>query len=99
MPRPYIPSLTGALALGFSAATLAATAIPGPLNLGEVKINAQSLITDNATTEGSGSYTTGAMSTAVGLPLSIRETPQSVSVITRQRMDDQGMNDLNDVVK
>ena len=63
MPRPYIPSLTGAL--GFSAATLAATAIPGPLNLGEVKINAQSLITDNATTEGSGSYTTGAMSTAV----------------------------------
>lgn len=99
MPLPFTSSLTGALALGFSAATLAATTSPGPLNLGEVNINAQSVITDNATTEGSGSYTTGAMSTAVGLPLSIRETPQSVSVITRQRMDDQGMNDLNDVVK
>ncbi len=71
----------------------------GVLNLGEVSINAQSGVAGTATTEGSGSYTTGAMSTAVGLPLSIRETPQSVSVITRQRMDDQGMNDLNDVVK
>ncbi len=52
-----------------------------------------------ATTEGSGSYTTGSMSSATRLPLSIRETPQSVSVITRQRIEDQGMNDLNDVVK
>lgn len=43
------------------------------------------------TTEDSGSYTTGAMSTAIGLPLSIRETPQSVSVVTRQRIEDQGL--------
>lgn len=52
-----------------------------------------------ATTEGSGSYTSGSTSTATGLPLSIRETPQSVSVITRQRMDDQGLNELTDVVR
>ncbi|WCD80464.1 TonB-dependent siderophore receptor [Pseudomonas sp. TUM22785] len=51
------------------------------------------------TTEGSGSYTTGAMQSATKLPLSIRETPQSVSVITRQRMDDQGMKTLEDVLK
>lgn len=49
--------------------------------------------TPQATTEGTGSYTTGAMSTAIGLPLSIRETPQSVSVITRQQIEDRGLSD------
>ena len=44
-------------------------------------------------TEGTGSYTTGSMSTAVGLPLSIRETPQSVSVVTRQQIEDRGLRD------
>ncbi|KTC24272.1 ligand-gated channel [Pseudomonas putida] len=52
-----------------------------------------------STTEHSGSYTTGAMQTATKLPLSLRETPQSVTVITRQRMDDQGMRSLDDVVQ
>ncbi|GAB0153354.1 TonB-dependent siderophore receptor [Marinobacterium sp. BA1] len=51
------------------------------------------------TTEGTESYTTGSMNTATKLPLSIRETPQSVSVITHQRMDDQSMFTLNDVVE
>src|SRR5690606_38615527 len=31
-------------------------------------------------------------------PLTLRETPQSVSVITRQRMEDQGLTQLSDVV-
>ncbi|MBB2494339.1 TonB-dependent siderophore receptor [Aquipseudomonas ullengensis] len=52
-----------------------------------------------ATTEGTGSYTSGSTSTATGLPLSIRETPQSVSVITSQRMRDQGLTQLTDVVR
>jgi len=51
-----------------------------------------------ATTEGTGSYTTKSASTATRLNLSLRETPQSVSVITRQRMDDQGLSQLTDVV-
>lgn len=55
--------------------------------------------TDRTTTEGSGSYTTGSMQTATRLPLSIRETPQSVSVITRQRMEDQGLTQLSDVIQ
>ncbi|GFM83914.1 second ferric pyoverdine receptor FpvB [Pseudomonas cichorii] len=71
----------------------------GPVSLGNVNINADTSIAGAATTEGTNSYTTGSMNTATKLPLSIRETPQSVSVITRQRMDDTGMNDLNDVVK
>lgn len=71
----------------------------GQIALQGVNINADYGIAGEATTENTGSYTTGSMNTATKLPLSIRETPQSVSVITRQRMDDQGMNDLNDVVK
>jgi iron complex outermembrane receptor protein/outer membrane receptor for ferric coprogen and ferric-rhodotorulic acid len=45
---------------------------------------------DDRTTEGTASYAGGATSTALGMPLSARETPQSVSVITRQLMDDAG---------
>jgi len=52
-----------------------------------------------STTEGTDSYTTGSMSTATKLPLTLRETPQAVTVITRQRMDDQAMTSINDVVR
>ncbi len=51
-----------------------------------------------ATTEGTQSYTTGESATATRLQLSLRETPQSVSVITRQRIEDQGLTQLSDVV-
>lgn len=51
------------------------------------------------TTEGTGSYTTGVPSnTATPLGLSLRETPQSVSVVTQQRIEDQGMQTVMDVV-
>lgn len=52
-----------------------------------------------ATTEGTGSYTTGSMSTATGLPLSIRETPQSVTVVTRQQINDQDARSLTEVLR
>ena len=51
------------------------------------------------TTEGTQSYTTGSMSTGTRLNLSMRETPQSVTVITRQRIQDQGLATVNDVVQ
>ncbi len=50
-------------------------------------------------TEGTGSYTTSEMATATGLPLSIRETPQSVTVVTRQRMEDQGSTSLREALE
>ncbi|SDU93798.1 TonB-dependent siderophore receptor [Pseudomonas mucidolens] len=49
-------------------------------------------------TEDTGSYTTGAMSTATRLNLSIKETPQSVSVVTRQQMDDFKLGSLSEVM-
>lgn len=50
-------------------------------------------------TEGTGSYTTDSTRTATGLTLSLRETPQSVSVITRQRMDDQAATTVQDALQ
>lgn len=66
------------------------------LELGATEISGQQQL--GTTTEGTQSYTTGAMATATKLPLTLRETPQAVTVITRQRMDDQAMTSINDVV-
>jgi len=49
-------------------------------------------------TEGTGSYTVDAASTATPLNLSPRETPQSISIVTKQRMEDQNMRSVTDVV-
>ena len=68
----------------------------GVLQLGATTISGQAL---GATTEGTHSYTTGSTSTATGLPLSIRETPQSVTVITRQQMDDRGVQSIGDALR
>lgn len=76
--------------------------IPAPIagdekTLGTIEVAAGN---DNANvTEGSASYTTPSMSTATRLGLSIRETPQSVSVITRQQMDDQALNSVPDILE
>ena len=50
------------------------------------------------TTEGSRSYTSPAMATATPFALSIRDTPQSVTIITRERIEDQGLTTITDVV-
>ncbi|HEU5135012.1 MAG TPA: TonB-dependent siderophore receptor [Steroidobacteraceae bacterium] len=42
--------------------------------------------------------TAEATSTAAKLPLSLRETPQSVTVVTRERLDDQNLQSLHEVL-
>ncbi|MFK9006539.1 TonB-dependent siderophore receptor [Pseudomonas pergaminensis] len=88
-----------AVCLASSAAVSAADAqAPATtLELGATQISGDEQLGE--TTEGTQSYTTGAMKTATKLPLTLRETPQAVTVITRQRMDDQAMTSINDVVK
>lgn len=51
------------------------------------------------TTEQTQSYTTGEMKTATKMDLSVRETPQSVSVVTRTHMDDFRLTGINDVLE
>ena len=67
-----------------------------PLELGATRVTADGL---GATTEHTGAYTTGSMSTATKLNLSIKETPQSISVVTRQQMDDFNLNTLTDALR
>ncbi|WP_431484684.1 TonB-dependent siderophore receptor [Pseudomonas solani] len=50
-------------------------------------------------TEGSGSYTTGLISVGSKTPVSLKETPQSVSVISRKMIDDKKMTTLPDAMK
>ncbi len=71
-----------------------ATPAAGGETLQEVKVTDQAL--HDGLTEGTGSYTTDSSSAATGMNLSLRETPQSVTVITRERMDDVGINSLGD---
>ncbi|MDQ7957742.1 MAG: TonB-dependent siderophore receptor [Pseudomonadota bacterium] len=80
-------------------------AVPGPAaqadaatlgTLGVVQVTSQR----DTVTEGSGSYTTnGMVSSATRLDLTLRETPQSISIITRDRMDDQGLAQVSDVLR
>lgn len=51
-----------------------------------------------ADTEGSGSYTSGAVTVGGKEPVSRRELPQSVSVVTRQQIEDQNANTVWDAL-
>lgn len=69
----------------------------GALVLGAVRVQA-STERETASTEGTGSYT--ARATTIGKTRqSLREIPQSVSVITRERLDDQNISSLPDALK
>jgi len=68
---------------------------PGTQTLSRVRVESQTV---DPTTEGSGSYTSSAI-TIGKTAHSLRETPQSVSVVTRQRMDDQNFSTLGDALE
>lgn len=54
---------------------------------------------DNTSTEAKKSYSTSAMKTTTGLELSPKETPQSVSVITKAQLDDQGITSMEKALR
>ena len=64
-------------------------------NLGQVEVIANA----SNITEGSGSYTIASMNTATKMNLSIKETPQSISVITSEQINDQGIDSIDDVLE
>lgn len=76
-----------------SAAGSAATAT----TLKEVTVTAEAA--RSGPTEGTGSYTARSTQTATRLDLALKDTPQSVSIVTRQQMDDQGLIGISDVLQ
>jgi outer membrane receptor for ferric coprogen and ferric-rhodotorulic acid len=73
-----------------------ATAGSGTMELGPTEVTATQL---GNVTEGTGSYTPGTIATSTRLILTPKQTPQSVSVVTRQHMDDFGLNNVDDVMR
>lgn len=98
-PRPLAAALLACLpafaAAQEPAAPAAAPAAAAPA-LPAVTVEAAS--DDDNASEGTGRYTQRSTGTATRLDLSVRETPQSVTVITRQRMEDQGLTNLGEVL-
>ena len=75
--------------------TLLGPATGSAMELAPTNINGQRL---TATTEGSNSYTTGAVTIGKG-EHSLKETPQSVTVMTRKLLDDQNLNTIEQVME
>ncbi|AWH23454.1 TonB-dependent siderophore receptor [Stenotrophomonas sp. ZAC14D2_NAIMI4_6] len=95
MSRPNVPvvsPLALALAMLFCAPLAHADA--------PADADARTLDTVKVTADGEiqNSYTVKNTRSATKLDLSLRETPQSVTVITRQRLDDMGLFSLSDVM-
>jgi outer membrane receptor for ferric coprogen and ferric-rhodotorulic acid len=77
----------------------AVEAIPaatGAMELGPTQVSSNQL---GNVTEGTDSYTPGSIATATRLVLTPKETPQSVTVVTRKHMDDFGLNNVDDVMR
>lgn len=68
---------------------------------GALELSATNIISNQlgTVTEGTGSYTPGTIATATRLVLKPRETPQSISVVTRQHMDDFALNTVDAVMR
>lgn len=81
-----------ALALGF----MQAEAVAAEAQLETVEVTG---VSRSTTTENSDSYTSSAMRTTTGLALSQKETPQSVSVITKKQLDDQNITTMEDALR
>ena len=89
-PRPTLLALAVTALMIAPLAHADGTADPSARTLDTVKVTADGEIPNSYTVKGARS--------ATKLDLSLRETPQSVTVITRQRLDDMGLFSLSDVM-
>lgn len=85
-----VPHGTGGYVLGKTAAAQSAD---------EATLPAVVVNSEVSATEGTGSYTTPITRTATGLRLAPRDTPQSITVVTRERMDEQAMSTVLDTLR
>ena len=90
--RLNLKTLTACVGLALPFVAQAQSTDAGTTSMPQVQVQAQKL-TDNI-----GSYTIGRTRTATPLDISQRDTPQSVSVVTQQRIEDQGLLNVTDVV-
>jgi outer-membrane receptor for ferric coprogen and ferric-rhodotorulic acid len=85
---PVSAAISIALLLGGTAAAQSDSA----QTMSKIKVQADSTSTE-------GTYTVDSSSSATGLDLFVRDTPQSITVITRERIDDQAMTTVADALR
>lgn len=85
-----------ALSSGDNRYQLQPAASNGALELSAMSISGKA---PGSTTEGTGSYTTWSSSSSTRLNLSPKETPQSVTVLTQQRLTDQHLTTVTDTLE
>ncbi|AHG64657.1 TonB-dependent siderophore receptor [Advenella mimigardefordensis] len=101
-PRTFVPKLIRLSILSALAVTSSALAqtqkgestAPNITKLAPILAENQ----DVAVSEGTGQYSVPVASTSTRLPLSPRETPQSVNVVTRTQIDDFGLNNATSLL-
>ncbi|NMT64213.1 TonB-dependent siderophore receptor [Marinobacter orientalis] len=67
-----------------------------PITLEALDVSAER---GEVSSESTGSYTSGTTTTTMKMELGHRETPQAITVVTREQMDDFAQNDINDVLE
>ncbi len=91
--------IAAAVAAGGPVADPAPAAIPAPPPATvEPQQPGDEIVVTGQRTEGSDDYTIKGQTTATRIPLTLRETPQSVSVVTRQQIEDFQLNDVNQLL-
>lgn len=95
-PHPTLRKLSSLVLMALAAGAAQAQQNNAVPTLSSVEVKSDLL--PASTTEGTGSYTPRATSAGTGLSLSLRENPQSVTVVTRQRIEDENMLSLVDVM-
>lgn len=99
LARRHRPHCRLAVALALALATPLSQAGDAPDAPDATKVKNLEGVQATATVTGDGdSYTTKVTDSATRLSLSLRETPQSMSVVTRRQMDDFGLNNINAVL-
>lgn len=75
--------------------------LPAGMEAGALTLDPTNVVSNQlgTITEGSGSYSPGTIATATRLVLTPRQTPQTITVATRQYMDDFGLNAIDDVMR
>lgn len=76
----------------------AATASTNAPAASEPRDKGDEIIVTGQRTEGNDDYTTTAQTTTYRFPISRKETPQSVSVVTRAQIEDFQLNDINSLL-
>lgn len=101
LPRVTVAAVFGGLALVASAQSSAPASAPGASSTASPPAQTEAIVLSPFTVESERDYgyRSGASSTGTGLAGLIKDTPLNISVVSRELMEDQGGNQLVDILR